>query len=98
MSRSAPCVALIKAFCPGEASTLRECSAVDWRSLTFEGERIAIDYEIPDPATRARAFALVRFADDAAAADIPVRGWMFTDVAAQVRGDRLHVEALVVRD
>ena len=96
--RSSATLALIKAFCPGEASTLRQCRESEWGSLTFTGERIEIEYDLPDAATRKRAFVLVAFAEEASANDIPVRGWLFADIAAQVKGDVLHVEAVAIRD
>lgn len=97
-TRSCACLALVRAFCPGEGASLRECRAKDWSSITFAGERIEIEYDLPDAASRKRAFALVAFAKDASAADIPVRGWIFADVGAQIRGDRLHVNALAISD
>jgi hypothetical protein len=97
-SHSTPALALMKAFCPGPAAQLRECRSVDWRSLTFEGERIEVEFELTDAPSRARAFELVGFAQEASAADIPLRGWMFADIAAEVRGDRLHVEGVAIRD
>ena len=98
MSRSSVALALARAFCPGTASALRECRESEWQSLTLSGERIELEYDLPDGPSRARAFALVCFAGEASAADIPLRGWMFADVAAEVRGDRLHVEGLAIRD
>lgn len=98
MSRSAPSLALIKAFCPGAAAHLRQCCAADWQSPTFSGERIVVEYDLPDPPTRARAFALVQLAQGAAGADIPMRGWMFAEIAARVRDDILTVEGVAIRD
>lgn len=97
-TRSCAALALVRAFCPGSAATLHECREKDWQSLTFSGIRVEVEYDLPDEACRKRAFELVAFAGDASAADIPVRGWMFADVAAEVRGDRLHVEGVAIRD
>lgn len=97
-TRSTAALALVRAFCPGVAATLRECRETDWQSLTFTGLRIEVEYDLPDDLSRKRAFELTEFARDASAADIPVRAWMFCDVAAQVRGDRLHVEGVAIRD
>jgi hypothetical protein len=97
-ARSTPCLSLIRAFAPGSLDHLIVCRSTEWESATFTGERIEVEYALPDAAARAKAFALVKLAEGAAGADIPVRGWMFTDIAAEVRGDRFHVEGQAVRD
>jgi hypothetical protein len=97
-TRSTACLALVRAFCPGAASSLRECREKDWSSATFTGIRVEVEYDLPDEASRKRAFELLKLAEGAAGADIPVRGWMFTEVEARVRGDRLHVEGVAIRD
>lgn len=97
-TRSCACLALVRAFCPGEGSTLRECRERDWSSLTFSGTRLSIEYDLPSEVCRKRAFELVELADGPAGADIPVRGWTFVDVEARVRADFLTIEALAVRD
>lgn len=97
-TRSCACLALVRAFCPGPAATLRKAREKEWASATFTGSRIEVEYDLPDEATRAKAFQLVSFAADASAADIPVRWWMFSEVNARVQGDRLHVEGVAIRD
>lgn len=97
-TRSGACLALVRAFCPGPAATLREAREKEWASATFAGVKITIEFDLPDEKSRKRAFELVRFAADASAADIPVRGWMFSEVSARVHGDRLLVDGVAIHD
>lgn len=98
VQRSAPALALIRAFCPGPVDRLMQCESREWQSVTYSGERITVTFALPDAQSRARAFALVKLAEGPAGADIPVRGWMFVEVDAEVRGDQLIVDAHAVRD
>ena len=97
-TRSCATLALVRAFNPGGGAELRVAKESEWRSATFSGLRIAVEYDLAGEVSRSKAFALVAFASEASAADIPVRGWTFADVGAEVRGDRLHVEGLAIHD
>ena len=55
---------------PAEARTARRWSSVDWKSLTFTGERHEVSLRIPGPDS-ARAVALLR--DGLAEAEWPLR-------------------------
>jgi hypothetical protein len=94
-TRSSSVIALVRAFCPGEAATLRECRETDWQSLTFSGKRIVIHYDLADEATRRRAFTLAQGCDQF---DVGLPRATLVEVEATVRGDRLTVEALVIDD
>ena len=87
--------ALVRAFCPGAGSTLRECRSTEWASLTTTGARVVLEYDLPNPATRCRAFAIIK---RAGMEMLALPGAILADAEARVRGDILSVEALVVFD
>jgi hypothetical protein len=83
---------LVKAFAPGPAGALR-----DWSLQRVSGgQRLAIAFDLADPAARQRAADLV--------ASAPSWQWIavgrtvIRDLAAHIAGDQLTVAALLVRE
>jgi hypothetical protein len=95
-ARSVPALALIGAFCPGDAQCLIQARSQPWSTGTTRGERIVAEFRLADPLSRARAFVLA--ARPPACADVPMAGWMFAELNARVCGDLLLVEGVAVKD
>lgn len=87
--------ALVRAFLPGPAGTLRSVRSTEWRSLSMTGETLVIEFGLADAASRKRAFQLAANAPDI---EFAVPHAVVADVNATVRGDVLTIEALVIAD
>lgn len=86
--------ALMKAMSPGASAFLNRVRSVPWKSLTFEGERIELEFICKDPAEHDRAQALER---EAMNMELVAPGAIFADIAATLTGNSFLVEAIVIR-
>lgn len=87
--------ALVRACLPGPAATLRSIKSTDWQSLTFKGQRIVIEFDLPNADCRKRAFRAQATLPEI---EFALPGAILADGAATVRGDVLSIECLVVED
>lgn len=97
---SAAALALITACCPGSPQLLRSALSKPWTAATFTGERISLEFDVPDQGAQSAAADLVNrsnnFTDPIVLA---VLGCTVADVTAWVEPDCvLVVDALVINN
>jgi hypothetical protein len=87
-------IALLKASSPSEQSILARCRSINLQIREFLAEKIQIEWQCGDAAALARADEISR--PGALKVDVP--GALFAELGARLIGDRLILDAVVLRE
>lgn len=90
---SIACSALLSALSPEPFSIIESCRSIEWRLADQSGERIEIEFSLPNERCRQHAAEL---AAGAPSAKIDLGRSILASLSADLRGDRFRLEALVI--